>query len=150
MLDTIYNLLPVSERLVTAGQPDADELHAIGRAGFEVVINLGLAGTDYAVADEGEILAGYGVEYHHLPVSFEDPRIADFQRFAQRFSQLGERRVFLHCAANKRVSVFLALHRILNEAWPAEAAMAEVHRIWTPDPVWQGFIQRVLAELRSG
>lgn len=149
MIDTIYNFLSVSSNLATAGQPDEQELHAIGLAGFEVVINLGLADAEYAVAEEQNILTGYGIEYIHIPVSFENPEVEEFHRFSACFATLAGRRVFLHCAANKRVSVFLALHRILNESWPVDHAMAAVHEIWTPNEVWQTFIRQILNEIRS-
>jgi protein tyrosine phosphatase (PTP) superfamily phosphohydrolase (DUF442 family) len=109
-----------------------------------VVINLGLADAEYAVAQERDILAGYGIDYIHLPVSFEPPQVADFDRFCQRFTNLEGRRIFLHCTANKRFSVFLALYRIQRQSWLVEDAMAEVHRIWTPNPIWQQFILRIL------
>lgn len=50
----------------------------------------------------------------------------------------------MHCIANKSVSPFLVLYRVLKLGHPvAEAALA-LRRVWVPDPVWQDFIDRSL------
>ncbi len=41
-IESIYNFLRLDERLITSGQPSEEELAAVARAGFEVVINLAL------------------------------------------------------------------------------------------------------------
>jgi len=54
-------------------------------------------------------------------------------------------RLFHHCAANMRVSTFLALYRILALGWPRAAALAEMAAIWQPNAQWQAFIEQQLA-----
>ncbi len=144
-LESIYNFQQLEADLATGGQPDEEQLQAIADAGYEVVINLGLPDAPYAVAGERAILEGRGVRYEAIPVSFEAPEPERFSAFRRRYRQLAGRRCFIHCAANKRVSAFMALYRILELEWPREAAEAEMHRIWRPDPAWRDFIERVLA-----
>jgi len=144
-LEQIHNFLPFDANLATSGQPDASQLQAIADAGYEVVINLGLPDAPYAVAGERAILEGRGVRYEAIPVSFEAPEPERFSDFRTRYRQLAGRRCFIHCAANKRVSAFMALYRILELGWSREAAEAQMHRIWRPDPAWRDFIERVLA-----
>ena len=55
----------------------------------------------------------------------------------------------MHCAANKRVSAFMALYRIHRQSWPVEKAMAFVDLSTFP-PVWQTFIQEMLAASFEG
>lgn len=144
--ETIFNFRQLDDDLATGGQPDAAQLHAIAAAGYEVVINLGLADAPYAIADEQAILAHHGVRYEQIPVNFQAPRRKDLQRFTDLFNRVHHRKVFVHCAANKRVSVFLALYRILEQQWNPETAMKDVHAIWQPDEVWQAFIDETLRE----
>jgi hypothetical protein len=55
-----------------------------------------------------------------------------------------ERPVFVHCAANMRVSAFVFLHRVLHEQVLRTEAEQDLHAIWTPDAVWSRFIETQL------
>ena len=59
-----------------------------------------------------------------------------------------EKRVYVHCAANMRVSTFVALYRILRLGWERETAFRDVYRIWTPDERWQSSINEMLQSAR--
>jgi uncharacterized protein (TIGR01244 family) len=144
-LNTIYNYLPLTDTLATAGQPTREQLSAIAAAGFEVVINLALPTSDNAIPEEGDIVYALGMHYIHLPVVWEQPTLADFEHFCVAMTNCASERVFVHCAANMRVSVFVALYRIRRLGWDREVAFAAVREIWEPDAVWHGFIERVLA-----
>jgi len=144
MLEHIFNFRQIDPLLATAGQPDEAQLYDIGRAGYEVVINLGLAETDYAVANERAIVESQGLIYLHLPVSFQQPAPADFSAFRQHLNALAGRKCFIHCAANKRVSVFLALYRAIEKGLPWPEARRTIDNLWQPDDNWQAFIRLVL------
>jgi hypothetical protein len=58
-----------------------------------------------------------------------------------------ERRKFIHCVANKRVSAFLYLYHRLAIALPSETASSYLHQIWQPNEVWQEFIDRVVSSV---
>lgn len=51
----------------------------------------------------------------------------------------------VHCAANRRVSAFLAFYWHLHLGIPLEEAFALQHDIWEPDPVWFTFTTGKLA-----
>lgn len=144
-LRAIYNYRRASPDLATAGQPLEEELAAVARAGFEVVVDLALLDADYSLADEPGLVRALGMTFEHVPVAWERPTLDDLQRFFGIMRRHRGRRIFLHCAANMRVSVFLALYRILELGWAPDAAMKPVHEIWQPNPVWQEFIRRALA-----
>lgn len=60
-----------------------------------------------------------------------------------------DERIFVHCVANKRVSAFIYLYRILHQnVAPAEAAR-DLHVLWEPDAAWQQFIQQQLGRKDS-
>jgi protein tyrosine phosphatase (PTP) superfamily phosphohydrolase (DUF442 family) len=141
----IYNFRQLAPDLATAGQPLEDELSAVAAAGFEVVINLALLDADYSLPDEPGLVRSLGMEFEHVPVIWEHPTLADLQAFFAAMGRHAGRRIFLHCAANMRASVFLALYRILQLGWPQDAAMAQVRDIWEPDVVWAAFIKQALA-----
>lgn len=52
-LTDIYNFVPVSDELATAGQPTEDQLLEVAREGFGVVVNLGLLDPRYCPRGRG-------------------------------------------------------------------------------------------------
>lgn len=144
-LQAIYQYRELSDTIATAGQPSAAQLKDVAQAGFEVVINLGLANADYSLEDEGTLAESLGVSYEHIPVAWERPTQADLDRFFHIMAKHEGKMVFIHCAANKRVSVFMALLRILQESWSRDDAIASLCRAWVPNVIWEGFIDSVLS-----
>ena len=139
-IDDIMNFLPVSAELATAGQPTEDQLREIAREGFEIVINLGLIDPSYCLADEAGLVRSLGLEYHHIPVDFKGPTREDLRRFFELLQLSAGRRVFVHCAANYRVSSFVSLYGQAKLGWPAVQADAHARRLWDLDEVWSNFL----------
>ncbi|HYA87386.1 MAG TPA: protein tyrosine phosphatase family protein [Nitrospirota bacterium] len=148
VLQQIKNWRYLSENLATGGQPTEQQLAAIAAAGYHVVINLGLMNEDYSLADEKSFLESLGLDYVHIPVEWETPTSSDLERFIAAMKNLSDRKIFVHCAANKRVSVFIALYRILEQGWSQEDAMAGVLDVWEPNEAWCRFIEGVLSQRR--
>ena len=144
-LTAIYNFRAIGQRLGTAGQPSVDQLRAIREAGFEVVVNLALPTSDNALANEGSIVTGLGMSYVHLPVKFDTPTRTDFRTFCRVMAAFDDRRVLVHCTANKRVSAFVFLYRVLQQHAAIAEAEQDLRSIWQPDEVWSRFIQNQLA-----
>lgn len=145
-LEDIRAWLPLGPALGTAGQPAAHQFAAVAGAGYEVVINLALPTSDHAVPNEGEIVAGLGLAYVHLPVDFESPQPADVTAFRRVMRAFEGRRVFVHCAANLRVSAFVFLHRVLDLGVPRAEAETDLHRLWRPTGTWAELIERTLRD----
>ena len=151
MISDIYNYRQVTSRLATSGQPDESELAAIAAAGYAVVVNLALHDNPrYSLADEPASVASLGMQYIHIPVRFDAPADADLDAFCAVMDAHRNAKLWVHCAANKRVSVFLGLYLHLRCGEPAEKAFALQRDIWTPDAVWSGFMMRRLSGKRDG
>lgn len=147
-LSQIKNYLPLSETLVTAGQPTGEQLAALGLAGFKTVINLALVDSPGALPDERERVEAMGLEYVHIPVNFQKPQEEDFRRFIEAMRAHEGEKVFVHCAANMRVSAFVFLFRTLLEGMSEDEARADLNRIWEPNEVWREFMTRAAASFR--
>lgn len=141
----ICNYLSISDTIGTAGQPTPQQFVAIKKAGYEVVINLAMPNSTNALANERELVTQQGMDYIHIPVVWEDPTLEDLERFFAAMDRQRDRKVFVHCALNWRVSSFILLYRVIRQHVALEAAQATQSQIWEPDAVWQGFIQRALA-----
>ena len=148
-LQGIRSFIRLSPRLATSGQPTETQFAAIATAGFESVINLALPNSTYALPNERELVAAQGMEYIHIPVVWESPRFEDFARFAAALGDRRERKVFVHCAMNMRVSTFIFLHRTPSTSVPAAEAESDLHRIWEPDETWRTFIAEVPTRWRN-
>ena len=144
-LNSIYNFRAISDRLGTSGQPTENQFRSIRDAGFEGIVNLALPTSDNALPNEGSIVTGLGMFYVHIPVHFEAPSHQDFRAFCGVMEAMKERRVFVHCAANMRVSAFLFLYRVLKGNAARADAERDMHAIWQPDEVWSRFIRDELA-----
>lgn len=143
-LGDIHNFRTLPPAYGTAGQPRAGQFAEVARAGYRLVVNLAHAGSPGAVADEPARWAALGVPYVNIPVDFAQPRPEDYQAFAALLDRHRAQPVFVHCAYNWRVSVFMALYRILALGVAPASARAALEAVWTPDPVWEAFMRRVL------
>ena len=52
--------------------------------------------------------------------------------------------VWVHCAANMRVSAFLGLWRVKREDWERDKAFELLRGLWEPNETWSAFIERSL------
>jgi len=141
----IYNYLSIDEKLATSGQPSIDELSAVAADGVEVIINLALHDNPrYSLPDEAGAIAALGLTYVHIPVLFDAPREDDLIAFFAAMDAHAGRKTLVHCAANKRVTSFLGLYRVMRHGQDCESAFAPMREIWEPNPVWAGFISAML------
>jgi protein tyrosine phosphatase (PTP) superfamily phosphohydrolase (DUF442 family) len=85
--------------------------------------------------------------YVHIPVDFKAPTPQDFRAFCRVMEAFDGQRVFVHCAANKRVSAFVYLYRVLHQRVPPAEAEPDLQAIWQPDEVWSRYIQ---SQMESG
>jgi protein tyrosine phosphatase (PTP) superfamily phosphohydrolase (DUF442 family) len=144
-LPDLLNFLRISDRIGTAGQPTADQFAAIQAAGYDLVVNLAMPDSTNALANEAELVAGQRMDYIHIPVVWDHPRLEDLERFFAVMDDNAGRRVFVHCAMNMRVSVFVLLYRVIRLGLPFDTAREMMLRIWQPDAIWQQFIDDALA-----
>lgn len=159
-LTDIYNFLPISalgdsstaiapgsfHQLATAGQPTLEQFAEIKAAGFETVINLALTTSTKALPNEKAIVEGLGMSYHHIPVEWEAPQLSDLTDFFATMQRCTEQSVFVHCAANMRVSAFIYLYHRLRCQMSHADAIHDLNQIWQPNETWQALIDNAIAQ----
>ncbi len=148
-LENIYNFLQISDKIATSGQPSTEEFSQIKRAGYQVIINLALPNSPDALANEKQIVESQGMEYIHIPVVWENPTIENYKDFFQAMQAREDKKIFIHCAANRRVAVFMYLYRRLRQGVSEEEAKKALEQIWNPNTTWEKFIQDVMINYRS-
>ncbi len=144
-LASIYNFLPLSDQIATAGQPTEAQFATVAEQGFQVVINLALPTSDNALPNEQATVESQGMDYVNIPVVWEQPTLADLQQFFQVMDANQTSKVLVHCAANKRVSAFMYLYRCLKGGADEATAQRDLNRIWQPNTIWQRFMQQSMA-----
>ena len=140
-LTDICNWAVVSDRLVTGGQPTETQMRLLALDGFQVIINLGLLDPRYCLPDEGGLAKRLNMEYHQIPVDFESPSEEDLTRFFELMLTHARNKVFVHCAANYRVSSFVSLYALKHLNWRLDEATDFLFSVWQPNPVWRRFIE---------
>ena len=142
-LNDIFNFIQLDDRVATSGQPTEAQFSLVRKAGYTTVINLAPKSHENALGNEDEILERMGIRYIHLPVVFTNPTREDFDRFVDVLESCDDDRIWVHCAANMRVSAFFFKYRTERLGWSSDEAETDLHRIWEPGKVmgvWQTFI----------
>ncbi len=146
-IEDIYNFVKLSDRIATAGQPTEMQYPAIANAGYQVVINLALKESANALTDEDKIAANLGLEYIHIPVFWDAPTLENVQEFITVMNANKDQKIFVHCAANMRVSAFMYLYRQIEDRSDEATARLDLAKIWVPNETWQTFIDSTKNQL---
>jgi uncharacterized protein (TIGR01244 family) len=138
------NHVQATADLATSGVVPAEEFERIAEAGYRTVINLLPDQSQYALQGEGSIVASHGMTYVHIPVSFESPTVENFDEFRAAMNAHATSPVWIHCAANMRVSVFVALYGQLELGWSTDQARKLIEEVWEPSAPWVLLSEKVL------
>jgi len=138
----LLNFHRFTDRVGTSGQPTREQFEDIARAGYSTVINLAMHDSEGALAEEGNLVAGLGMSYVHLPVPFDAPNAAHLRKFVRLMRALEGEKVFVHCVVNARVSAFMYKYLTLTQHSAPEDATSPVLEQWSPsmDAAWQSFM----------
>ena len=142
-IENIFNYLWLNDKIATGGQPTEQQLALIKDEGYQVVINLALNTSTNALADEKAVVESLKMKYIHIPIDFDRPTQEDFALFREAMQTHQNQKIFVHCAANLRVSAFMYLYRTLYENVSETEASANLHKLWQPNPTWQNLIDTV-------
>jgi uncharacterized protein (TIGR01244 family) len=137
-----YNFRRISDQLTTSGLVRAANVAAIGKEGYGLLINLLPADSEWALANEDELVTSQGVRYVHIPVDFDNPLAEEFDAFATALDDAPDGKVHAHCAANYRVSAFIGLYQLARGHWTVAEADEFMADLWNPaeHSVWEAFI----------
>ncbi|AXI02433.1 protein tyrosine phosphatase family protein [Aquirhabdus parva] len=133
----------IHENLATSGQPQLDEFDLIAKAGFEIVINLALTDASNAIVGEDRYVLERGMDYLNLPLLFDRPSLSQALNLLNFLHASRDKKVWLHCALNMRVSTLVYLYRIYYLKMSEPDALALLHDVWIPNDIWQQLIQQV-------
>lgn len=139
-----YNFVQATSRIATSGVVPLDEFPAIAAAGYRSVINLLPDDSQYAQPGEASTVRGLGMAYVHIPIDIDAPTLENYQDFEDAMESSASAPVWVHCAANWRVSAFFSVYAQCHLGWSAVDATEFVHEIWEPTQPWLDLAHRVL------
>jgi protein tyrosine phosphatase (PTP) superfamily phosphohydrolase (DUF442 family) len=150
--ETITNFIRIDDTTSTGGMPTKEQLEAAAAEGCEVVINLATYRIEHSLNDEAAVVQALGMDYHAIPVAWDNPTENNFLDFERLFKSLTGHKVLVHCAANYRVTAFYALYALKNLGWTPDDAAKFRAQIWRPgdSPVWEAFIRMMENKILAG
>ena len=137
----INNFYKVSDTLSCSGQPSEAQLKELAAQKYQVIINLGLLDTLYALKDEKGFVKALNMAYYHIPVLFETPEINSLDTFIKRMNQHEDKKIHIHCAANFRGICFAGLWLYYKDLKTKAEMMDMIEELWHPDSIWQSFLE---------
>jgi protein tyrosine phosphatase (PTP) superfamily phosphohydrolase (DUF442 family) len=148
LLDAVAGLPNASEPLpgiVTGGQPTAEQLAALKRAGCEVVLDI-REPTEPRPYPTPDAVRAAGLEYINIPFGHGEIADATFDRILRTVRELsGRKRVLFHCSSGNRVGAALIPYLMLDQGFEEDDAVNEAMRIGMRSA---GLLERALEYVR--
>ena len=143
MREKPINFHAFNDRLATSGQPSKGQIHDIADEGYEVLINLVPPDADDAIPEEATLAASLDMMYINIPVPFDEPTPAHLKAFIGFMNTLEDRKVWVHCQVNARVSAFMYQYLTKVKGYSDEDATSPLMTKWRPkmDDIWQTFME---------
>ena len=145
-LADITNFRQYSATFASSGQPTKDQFSAIAENEFERIVYIAFTNNTNALPDADQVVKGLGMEYMHIPVTWDNPLPSDFYAFADSLRRDTDKKTLLHCQVNARATAFSFLYRVIYEGVDIAEAKADMNTVWQPNETWRDFIVAVLAE----
>ena len=145
-LADITNFRQYSATFASSGQPTKDQFSAIAENGFERIVYIAFTNNTNALPDADQVVKGLGMEYMHIPVTWDNPLPSDFYAFADSLRRDTDKKTLLHCQVNARATAFSFLYRVIYEGVDIAEAKADMNTVWQPNETWRDFIAAVLVE----
>jgi protein tyrosine phosphatase (PTP) superfamily phosphohydrolase (DUF442 family) len=132
LLDAIAGVANACEPIhgiVTGGQPTAEHLAALKRAGCAVVIDVREPMEPQPFRTPDAVVAA-GLEYRSIPVGHGAVSDATFGRLVDAVRELaGKKPAFVYCSSGNRVGAGLLPYLMLEQGMDEEAAVAQALRV---------------------
>ncbi len=136
-MEFILNYIKINDMIHTSGQPTQKEFEEIANNDFDIVINLSLATSEGKIENEDDVVSELGMNYFHIPVDFENPTEENLRMFIQLLSSLENRKVWVHCIMNYRVSAFMYVYHKYILRTPFDQIDLSMFDEWSPSEKWQ-------------
>ena len=114
-----------------------------------MIINLAMPEHKQSICTEGSLVTTLGMTFIHIPVPFDAPSENHYREFTGYMDALKDRKVWVHCIVNARVSAFFFRYLQEVRGFSALKAASPLLKTWMPemDEVWKEFVNRAPQQL---
>ena len=146
-LASIRAFVQISDDIATSGQIGVRHIGTIKDSGYDLIVNLAPARKQMN-GEEAFAAVEAGLAYVQIPVDFRNPALRDLEFFFRIMEANKDRKVYVHCFANMRVSSFMYLYRVIRLGVSPEEAKGDLNKVWEPNEDWKAFIEKALETYR--
>jgi protein tyrosine phosphatase (PTP) superfamily phosphohydrolase (DUF442 family) len=143
-LESIRDYVRIHDALSTSGLPEKGDFAVMGENGYEFVISICTLRDEEILENEDRLVEEAGMKYIHFPVDRERPSMRDYELLRDQLNMLMDRKVWLHCTRNRRVSALIYLYNVLERGMDSSAARFRLETIWKPGEEWERMIAQTL------
>jgi len=129
---------------MTSALPAEEDFSVMAEQGYDMVISMCQPIDSVTLEDEDGLVSAAGMRYIHLPVTYAEPKLDEYELLRDLLRTLQEHKVWLHCARNYRVSAFMYIFHVVEMTKAPEEARAILHRVWEPNATWQALIDEAI------
>ena len=129
----VANACQVLPSIVTGGQPTAEQLTALAKAGGGIVLDI-RDPMEPRPFDEPAHIRGLGMEYVNVPVSSGTADDAALERILGVLRTAKGRQLFFHCGSGNRVGGAMIPYLMLDQGMNEEEAVEQAMRIGLRSP----------------
>lgn len=149
-LSKINHFQFIHKHLFTSGCPEPTDLLSIKEYGVSTLINIALIEEDRCIPHEDKRCLEIGLNYIHLPISFDMPSVDQCILVLDLIDHLvKEQMVWVHCQDNLHASCLMYLYRQYYMDIDIATAQELLHEIWEPNETWTGLIHAVTLQLQG-
>jgi protein-tyrosine phosphatase len=111
-------------RLLGSSNPTSDEVQALAREGFSLIVSL-LDEAEQAPNYDVALVRSFGLERHNIPVrDFQPPTMDQLAQFLQLLDDANQKRVVVHCLGGSgRTGTFAAAYWMAEGMTASEAVL---------------------------
>lgn len=139
-IENITNYMKISEDIASSGQPEEYQFKLIADTGYQVVINLAMPNSENAIPEESNIVTANKMTYINIPVPFDAPSAEHLRQFIKVMVAFSNKKVWVHCVLNYRVSAFIFQYHQLELGVTREEAKKVILPLWQANDTWQQFM----------
>ena len=129
----VANACQVLPSIVTGGQPTAEQLDALAKAGGGIVLDI-RDPMEPRPFDEPAHIRALGMEYVNVPVSSGTADDAALERILSVLRSAGGRQLFFHCGSGNRVGGAMIPYLMLDQGMSEDEATEQAMRIGLRSP----------------
>lgn len=141
------NLQQPSYKIYTAGQPTEEGFKQLAEMGVKTIVNV--LPEKECVPNEEQTVKSNKMEYHALPFSTTDFKMATIRDFATLMKTVN-RPILVHCSTGNHVGGLWFAYRVLIEKSPLPVALIEGRQIGMKPDLEDALFTWVINQSRSG